>query len=164
VRQIYDVTAPPHVHYQVTSRPYPSAGTIYDLEIYVTVNICAGLAGGLYHYNPLEHNLHKLSGRNAAVDTLICNSVVAGALTCEPQLVIILASRFQRNSWKYSSIAYALTLQNVGVLYQTMYLVATAMRLAPCALGSGNSALFAEAAGTSALAESSVGEFLLGSL
>jgi hypothetical protein len=45
-----------------------------------------------------------------------------------------------------------------------MYLVATAMGLAPCALGGGNSDVFAEAAGTDYYAESSVGEFVLGSV
>jgi hypothetical protein len=41
--------------------------------------------------------------------------------------------------------------------------VATAMGLAPCALGGGDSALFAEAVGANSLEESSVGEFILGS-
>ncbi len=78
-------------------------------------------------------------------------------------MLITLASRFQRLSWKYESIVYATTLKNVGVLLQTMYLVATAMGLAPCALGNGNSDLFAAAAGTDYYAETSVGEFMLGS-
>jgi SagB-type dehydrogenase family enzyme len=60
-------------------------------------------------------------------------------------------------------MAYAATLKNVGVLYQTMYLVATAMGLAPCALGNGDSMLFAEATGIDPAVESSVGEFMLGS-
>ncbi|MFN8625359.1 MAG: hypothetical protein U0587_05185 [Candidatus Binatia bacterium] len=51
----------------------------------------------------------------------------------------------------------------MGVLYQTMYLVATAMGLAPCAAGCGNADLFARAAGVDYYAETSVGEFLLGS-
>ena len=41
--------------------------------------------------------------------------------------------------------------------------VATAMELAPCGLGGGNSDLFAKAAGCNYHAESSVGEFALGS-
>ena len=61
-------------------------------------------------------------------------------------------------------MAYATTLKNVGVLYQTMYLVATAMGLAPCALGCGDSDAFARAAGADYYAEPSVGEFLLGSM
>ncbi len=51
----------------------------------------------------------------------------------------------------------------VGVLFQTMYLPAAVMRLAPCALGGGDADLFARAAGTDYRAETSVGEFLLGS-
>jgi len=42
-------------------------------------------------------------------------------------------------------------------------LAATAMGLAPCALGAGNSDLFAWASGIDYYAEGSVGEFLLGS-
>ncbi len=59
-------------------------------------------------------------------------------------------------------MAYSLILKHVGVAYQTMYLVATAMGLAPCALGGGNSALFCKVAGTEYWDESSVGEFFLG--
>jgi oxazoline/thiazoline dehydrogenase len=80
-----------------------------------------------------------------------------------PQVLIILAARFQRVTWKYSAMAYATVLKNVGVLYQTMYLVATAMGLAPCALGGGDSDIFAAATGGDYYAETSVGEFLLGS-
>jgi SagB-type dehydrogenase family enzyme len=61
------------------------------------------------------------------------------------------------------SIAYSLILKHVGVVYQTMYLAATAMGLAPCALGCGDSDRFARAAGIDYYVESSVGEFLLGS-
>jgi hypothetical protein len=44
-----------------------------------------------------------------------------------------------------------------------MYLAATAMGLAPCAVGAGDSELFAQAAQTDYRVETSVGEFLLGS-
>ena len=61
-------------------------------------------------------------------------------------------------------MAYATILKNVGVLYQTMYLVATAMGLASCALGGGDADLFVAAVGTDYYAETSVGEFILGSI
>jgi SagB-type dehydrogenase family enzyme len=80
-----------------------------------------------------------------------------------PQLVITLAARFQRISWKYQGIAYQLILKDVGVLFAMMYLVATAMKLAPCALGLGDSDYFAHLSGTHYLQETSVGEFALGS-
>jgi hypothetical protein len=49
------------------------------------------------------------------------------------------------------------------VLYQTMYLVATAMGLAPCGLGNGDADMSARVLGLDYLRESSVGDFLLGS-
>jgi SagB-type dehydrogenase family enzyme len=76
--------------------------------------------------------------------------------------LLVITARFQRVTWKYQSMAYALVLKHVGVLYQTMYLAGTAMGLATCALGGGDSDLFAEAAGLDYYAESSVGEFIIG--
>ncbi len=151
------------VRMEFVSRPYPSGGALYELEFYAAVNACAGLAAGLYHYDAVRHRLGRLSGRTDAVAHLLADAaasadVPAGRL----QVVIVLSARFQRLAWKYASIAYALILKHVGVVYQTMYLTATAMGLAPCALGGGDADLFARAAGTDYYAETSVGEFLLG--
>ena len=150
--------------YERSNRPYPNGGACYELELYVVVNTCQGLPAGLYYYGPKEHLLYKLSGQTREVEALLAGAYQAAAQEDQPQVLIILTARFQRVSWKYASIAYALILKHVGVLYQTMYLVATAMGLAPCALGGGNSDLFASAAGTNYCAETSVGEFLLGSM
>jgi oxazoline/thiazoline dehydrogenase len=81
-----------------------------------------------------------------------------------PQVLIIMAARFQRVAWKYETLAYAMILKNVGVLQQTMNLVATAMGLAACALGNGDSDLFTRTAGVDYYTETSVGEFALGSM
>jgi SagB-type dehydrogenase family enzyme len=148
--------------YAVSVRPYPSGGATYDLELYVTVNRCSDLDPGIYHYDPLDHQLCKLSDRNDRMQALLMYAQRCTGQEEELQVLITLASRFQRLSWKYTGMAYAATLKNVGVLYQSMYLVATAMGLAPCALGGGNASLFAEAIGTDYFAETSVGEFLLG--
>ena len=156
---------PARLHFYETSRrPYPSGGAAYDLEVYVSVNRCTGLARGLYHYEPLHHRLRRLDGGDDYLDTLLLQAQRAAVLQVKPQVLITITSRFQRLSWKYRGLAYATTLKNVGVLFQTMYLVATAMELAPCALGTGDAALFAKAIGTDDFVESSVGEFLLGSL
>lgn len=84
--------------------------------------------------------------------------------SARPEILFMIAARFGRVSWKYASIAYATILKNVGALYQTMYLVATAMRLAPCALGAGNSDRFSQLLGEDYYRETAVGEFMLGTL
>lgn len=153
----------PKQYMECTKRSYPSAGACYELELYIAVNTCENIASGLYHYCPQVHQLEKISQRNNQVESLLQAARNAYAQKDLPQILIIFAARFARVSWAYESIAYSLILKNVGALYQTMYLVATAMNLAPCALGSGNSDLFAAATGCDYYAESSVGEFILGS-
>lgn len=148
---------------EVTSRPYPTGGTCYELELYPVVDCCESLARGMYHYDPRGHRLELVRPHDEAVESLLRYAGLA-ATGAHPQILLVLAARFGRVGWKYDSISYATTLKHVGVLVQTMYLVATAMGLAGCALGSGDPDAFCSAAGTNYLAESSVGEFMLGSL
>ena len=79
-----------------------------------------------------------------------------------PQILITIAARFDRISWKYSSIAYALILKDVGVLIQTFYLMATDMGLGGCAIGSIDIDLFARMTGIEFHVEGPVGQFALG--
>ncbi|MEV6007873.1 SagB family peptide dehydrogenase [Streptomyces sp. NPDC051976] len=149
--------------YEASTRPYPCGGAAYELELYLTVRRCEGLDPGVYHYDPLGHRL-RLVNSDAVVrqEMLDFASTSTGGIAV-PDVLITMTSRFQRLSWKYQSIAYAVTLKHAGVLYQTMYLVATAMGLAPCGLGSGSSEAAERAFHLDPLRESSVGEFLLGS-
>jgi SagB-type dehydrogenase family enzyme len=152
------------VRMDFASRPYPAGGGLYELELYAAVNRCANLQPGLYSYDPSGHRLARLCGRTAEVGGLLRDAAEATAIPeANLQVLFILAARFARVAWKYESIAYALTLKHVGVLLQTMYLAATAMGLGPRAVGCGDADLFARAAGTDYYAETSVGEFLLGS-
>lgn len=149
---------------EFASRPYPAGGGMYEIEFYIAIKACQDLAPGLYHYDPLHHRLERLVGMARAVESLLDEAAASAGIAADSlQVLVILTARFERIAWKYESIAYALTLKHVGVVYQTMYLSATAMNLAPCALGCGDSDLFARAAGTDYYVESSVGEFLLGS-
>lgn len=152
-----------HDFYERSDRPYPNGGACYELEVYVVINTCTGLKAGLYHYCPQTHQLSRVTERTGHVEALLERAYYAADQQGMPQILLILAARFQRVAWKYESMAYAVILKDVGVFYQTMYLVATAMGLAACALGNGDSDLFAAAAGTDYYTETSVGEFMLGS-
>jgi SagB-type dehydrogenase family enzyme len=147
----------------VSWRPSPAGGALHELEIYPLVHRCEGVAAGLYHYNPHEHALYKIAEVSREVNTLLELGRITSQLDQFPQVQLLIAARFQRIQHKYQSVSYSVILKNVGVLYQTMYLVATAMGLSACALGGGHSDLFAQAAGLNYLAETTVGEFLLNS-
>jgi SagB-type dehydrogenase family enzyme len=96
------------------------------------------------------------------LDALFDGAMQAMGAAAAPQVVITIAARFGRVSWKYSAIAYALILKDVGVLLQTLYLMTTDMGLGGCAIGSTNIDLFARMTGIDFHVEGAVGQFALG--
>jgi SagB-type dehydrogenase family enzyme len=145
-----------------TTRPYPSGGSAYELELYLAVANCGGLARGFYHYDADRHALVPISGPSPELDAQLAAAEFAMDAPGVPQILITIAARFNRISWKYSSIAYALILKDVGVLLQTLYLMATDMGLGGCAIGSINIDLFAKMTGLEFHVEGPVGQFALG--
>jgi SagB-type dehydrogenase family enzyme len=149
---------------EITRRPHPSSGARYPLEVYVVANFCDGLQRGVYHYDRRGHTLSMLLTPAALIDQVLddLRTYATRQTNWMPQVAIVFTARFERASWKYQSVTYALILKEVGALMQTMYIVATAMGLAPCAVGGGDSDLFARITSSDYYAESAVGEFLLG--
>jgi SagB-type dehydrogenase family enzyme len=145
-----------------TVRPYPSGGASYELELYVAVDRCDGLARGFYHYDAQAHALVAIDADAPRLDALLAAATVAMGTSAAPQVLITIAARFGRVSWKYGAIAYALILKDVGVLLQTFYLMATDMGLGGCAIGSTNIDLFARMTGIAFHVEGAVGQFALG--
>lgn len=147
--------------YAVSLRPYPSGGAVHALEIYLVNHRCDGLKQGFFHYCPFDHQLEEIKVREEDQIVLLEYATTAQGCESKPSILFFYTARFQRVSWKYSAVAYSLILKEVGALQQTMYLVATAMDLAPCALGTGDSDFFSRMTGLSYEVESTVGEFVL---
>jgi SagB-type dehydrogenase family enzyme len=145
-----------------TTRPYPSAGAGYALELYLAVNLCEGLARGFYHYDAGAHALTPIGVPGHELEALLAGAQYAMGAPAQPQILITIAARFGRISWKYSSIAYALVLKDVGALTQTFYLMATDMGLGGCAIGISNIDLFAKMTGVEFHVEGPVGQFATG--
>jgi SagB-type dehydrogenase family enzyme len=148
---------------ELVDRPFPAGGSLAELEVYPVVTHCAGLSAGVWHYDGLRHALEKICEPTPAMTELVAQARVTSLMDSSPQVLLVIAARFGRVMWKYESMAYALILKHVGVLYQSLYLTATAMGLAPCAQGGGNAELFAAASGLEYYTEGSVGEFVVGS-
>lgn len=144
------------------ARPYPSAGASYELELYLGVDKCEGLARGFYHYDAGRHALVPIDVGTPHLDALFSEAQQSMDAPATPQIVITIAARFGRVSWKYSALAYALILKDAGVLIQTLYLMATDMGLGGCAIGSTNIDLFAKMTGIEFHVEGPVGQFALG--
>jgi SagB-type dehydrogenase family enzyme len=143
-------------------RPYPSGGALYEQEFYVTIDACTDLVRGFYYYDPEGHALCPIRAPDAEIEALLYEASMSAAFIGRPQILITIASRFARFNRKYSGMSYAAQIKNIGAIYQTMYLVATAMGLGGCALGLGNSDRFCRIAAVDYLQEGSLGEFMLG--
>jgi len=145
-----------------STRPYPSAGSAYELELYLAVSNCEGLASGLYHYDAGSHTLVAIGVSGQQLQALSAAAEFAMDAPGPPQVLITIAARFGRISWKYSSIAYSLILKDVGSMIQTFYLAATDMGLGGCAIGTTNIDLFAKMTELEFHVEGPVGQFALG--
>ena len=145
-----------------TTRPYPAAGSAYELELYLNVANCEGLERGFYHYDADRHALVAIDARPQELDAQLAAAEFAMDAPASPQILITIAARFGRISWKYSSIAYSLILKDVGVLTQALYMMATDMGLGGCAIGTTNIELFAKMTGIDFHVEGPVGQFALG--
>ena len=143
----------------LAQRPFPSPGARHSLEVYVGVGRCRGLASGFYRYDLAAHGLEHIEG--AKIERLLALATLASE---PPPLLLLLTARFARASWKYETNAHALLLQEVGVLLQTMHMVACALDLASCMVDRNVGPWFAQTTGESVLVESPVGALAVGTL
>jgi SagB-type dehydrogenase family enzyme len=146
------------------SRPYPSGGAAYSLELYPVIGEDAveTLPSGIYRYRPEKHALELVAPFGAASGRILAAAGEAAATT-SPPVAIVVTSRYARQSEQYGRIAYTLVLKEVGCLFQTLYLAAESLGLAACALGGGTPAgLLAELCRTTEIEEPVVGEFAIG--
>ncbi|MBZ0221918.1 MAG: putative peptide maturation dehydrogenase [Dokdonella sp.] len=125
------VETAPGVH--ILKKGVPSAGGLHPTEAYLLVQRVEGLACGLYHYHPVNHALEPLRLFDADTAAALARNFVAGQdYFAQAHVLVIAASRFERNFWKYRNHAKAyraLTL-DVGYLSHTIYLASTELGLA----------------------------------
>jgi SagB-type dehydrogenase family enzyme len=145
-------------------RPFPTAGARSELEIYViSVNI-AGLERGAFYYDTSSRRLLRLREPDDHYARIVhsVHTATGGKLSRDPPVILLITAVFERVMWKYHGFGLSLIYKDVGALFQTLYLVAAALNLAPCAIGSGDEAENSRWLGLDPLCESQVGCFVVG--
>jgi SagB-type dehydrogenase family enzyme len=150
------------VTYEVSDRPYPSSFGLYELELYLAVHQCAGLARGIYHYDPSAHALTRIDYDAEQFEERLDDARVAAGVPGRPAVLIFVTARIGRLARQFCSVAYATTLRHAGLLQATLHLVATAMRMSPAVASLGDGEMSSRVLGLDWPAEVNVGEFLVG--
>jgi len=151
---------------RLSMRNYPSGGARYPLEVYPVVYRVSGLDAGIYYYHPFHHRLIGIDSdavqRDRLRETVRRMMDRPAASPGDPAALLVVTAVFARTCWKYRGIPYHLILEEVGALYQTMYLAATLLGLAPCAVGAFPELAVGQLLGLDTRDEAQVGLFALG--
>ena len=114
-------------------RTVPSAGGLYPLEIYFHHNYVDGLDAGLYHYNPMKHEIrHILRGDQTRK---IQEILVKPDLAVKSSIIIFITAMFERSSFKYGERCYRFANIEAGHVAQNINLTAIGMNLSTVNIG-----------------------------
>ena len=110
----------------------PSGGGLHPIEAFVLVQRAEGLQAGLYHYQCQVHALEPIAVLDAAAAAAAAKEMVAGQpWVADAPVLVLLAARFARNTWKYPhhAKAWKVVQLDAGHLSQTLLLSATELGL-----------------------------------
>ena len=105
----------------------PSGGGLQPWEIYIVVNNIERLGQGLYHYRAPDHSLELL--QRGQMRSKMVELAFGVEFLHHASYVCIITCVPERFYWKYGVRGYRTAHIDVGVLVQSMWYVATALRL-----------------------------------
>ncbi len=111
-------------------RTAPSAGALYPVETYLAVQNVAGIDPGLYHFQPAEFCLEKLSSGSAAKD--VAQAALGQTFMAKAGMVFIWSAIFRRNFFKYGHRGLRYVFMDAGHICQNLLLAAEALELGAC--------------------------------
>lgn len=115
-------------------RAAPSAGALYPIETYVAINRGEELVPGLYHYEVRHHRLAFLQ-EESAIGMALTRAALGQTMCNRAAIVVVWTAVVSRSVRKYGERAYRYIYMDAGHVGENLYLAATAMDLACCAVG-----------------------------
>jgi SagB-type dehydrogenase family enzyme len=114
-------------------RVAPSAGALYPIETYLSINNVEGLMAGIYHYNIFSHTLELIAEGDFAEN--LAHAALDQKMCMIAPVVFIWTAIFERSKWKYKQRAYRYIYLDAGHIAQNLALSATAIGLGSCQIG-----------------------------
>jgi SagB-type dehydrogenase family enzyme len=117
---------------------FPSGGGFYPMETYLYVDHVEGLAPGFYHYSSVDHAVARIGEHQfSSVEEL--NDLYNAEFKTMPAALCLMTMVKSRVIRKYGAFSYKLCLIEAGHRGQNICLSASALGLATCPLGGGDS-------------------------
>lgn len=115
------------------TRPVPSAGALYPLELYPLLSQVEATPDGLYHYDVLDHALGQM--RTDVEPRAVDEAMIAAPLLRNANAVVFITAVFDRTLQKYGARGYRYILFEAGHVAQNLCLLATERGLASLCVG-----------------------------
>ncbi|MGB9934057.1 SagB/ThcOx family dehydrogenase [Haloarcula amylolytica] len=121
-----------------TFRPYPSAGGLYPVEVYLVVREGTDIQPGTYYYSPRDHALRVLATGETDTGVADCfmDEPFARGVVADAPVTIVLTGALSRIKAKYGPVGYRFALFEAGHLAQNLLLAASPLGLGGVPLGS----------------------------
>lgn len=120
------------------TRPHPSGGAKYPIEMYVLALNVDGLEPGSYHYNVKEHSLEILGTHSRKKLQVDAESAFGYPFVVGAAAFLCLTFVKGRSIQKYGAAAYKLGMLEAGHIGQNVYLASGALDIGCCGLGGGD--------------------------
>ncbi|MBH8573515.1 SagB/ThcOx family dehydrogenase [Nostocaceae cyanobacterium CENA369] len=113
-------------------RNSPSAGGLYPIEMFVSIQAVESLSAGLYHYEPRGHGLHQVGDAvpRDFVEPLLQQDYIANA-----NALFVLTGVFMRSMSKYGARGYRFILFETGHQAENICLMAVQLGLGSLCIG-----------------------------
>jgi SagB-type dehydrogenase family enzyme len=111
-------------------RSAPSAGALYPVETYLSVQLVEAVEPGIYHYDVRAHDLDRL--RAGDFREAVAEAALDQGFLAEAAVVFAWTAVFARSKWKYKERAYRYVYLDAGHIAQNVALAAVALGLGSC--------------------------------
>jgi len=111
-------------------RSAPSAGALYPIETYLSVQMIEEIEPGIYHYGVRKHELELLRPGDFRAE--VAEAALDQGFLAEAAIVLAWTAVFARSKWKYKERAYRYVYLDAGHIAQNVALAAVALGLGSC--------------------------------
>lgn len=112
---------------EILFRAAACTGALYHIDLYLVCSELPGLEAGVYHFGPQDFALRRL--RNGDYRAVLIQATGGELAMTTAPAIIVCASTYWRNAWKYQSRAYRHCYWDTGTILANLLAAAVARHM-----------------------------------